>query len=315
MSVDNLYYPHALSANGQIISRLPTVDNNLGYTVGREMSGGDPGPCFSANYSAEPESRYGTPSAKPLLTAILADSQGRHSLASLVSGGSVVLYYQKGKPFSFRESHSSAVHYSMVMTQTAMLVLDRITARQDESALFDFRILVGRVDADTDPIVYTGTATLPAASCDSLYSLGPSRINNSVIPGVTGWTYELNHDIARPRSDGEQSAGYVGSNTIQPEMTITTNALTQKQANFLFGGKAMASADFWLKRRRTENMFYDKGDNEHIKLELKPGLVNVPQDSGSPSEVTIKCYPNVDLADAQLKTHTFLLDVPYTLTS
>lgn len=303
MTLDALYYPHAIGLNASQVSRL--TDNRLsqGYDLIQEMPGGEPAPCFSANQNAEPEQRMSTPSAKKILDAILADANGREIVASMSGGAGVKMYFQKGRPFGIREPQATAIHYAATITTESMIVLDRITCRVNQNLDIDFRLIIGRVDPDTDPIVFTGTSALPAFSCDELYVMGDTLINGSSVPGVTRWTYDTNVTLERIQSAREPSPSWIGVKEYKPRLTIQTNAMSQIATHFQFRGKAYTSAELYAKRRKADNMFYDDVDTEHIKISVKPGLLNITEVDGNPSEVTLDLMPNMDSGDATYRTH------------
>lgn len=302
MALDALFYPHALSLNGVLIQNIEEHATGYNYTDAYQRAGSDPAPCFVAKGMAEPEARFSTKSAKPFLDMLVADTNGRETVSSLAGGAGAIMYFQKGRPFSLRHARSESVHYTAAITDNTMVVMDRITARQNQDLQIDFRLIVGR-ESGSDPLVWTGTSTLPAYGCDSLYSMGPVRIDGTLLPGVTSWVYELNPVPDRRPTSGEFSASYVGTETFMPKLMITTDSLTSVSTYAAFAGAPYTVVDAFAKRRRTENAFYDNTDTEHIQLSLKPGKIVVTDVAGSPAETSIEACPAADSGDAQLRSH------------
>ena len=303
MTLDSLYYPHAIGLNDNQVSRLTDSRLSHGYDLIQEMPGGEPAPCFSAVQNAEPEYRLSTPSAKKILDAILADATGREVVASLSGGTGVKMYWQKGRPFGIRELPATAIHYGGTITTESMLVLDRISCRANQNLDIDFRLVIGRADPDTDPIVFSGTSALPAFSCDELYVMGDTLIDGTSVPGVTRWTYDTNVRVERIQSGREPSPSWIGVKEYKPQLTIQTNAMSKISTHYQFRGKAYTSACLFAKRRKADGMFYDDIDVEHINILLKPGLMTISEVDGNPSEITIELVPNMDSGDATYRTH------------
>jgi len=270
--------------------------------VRQERAGGQPAPCHTSNQSANPEKRFQSPSIKAVLDAIIADANGRHVCASLAAGNAI-MYYQQGTPFGMRTASATATHYSATVANAAMLVWDRITARQGQNAEIDFRLIIGRQSSAVDPMVWTGTAVLPAHACDNIYTLGLVRIEGTEVVGIQEWTYDNRVEIKKVASKNEKSPGYVAVDTYAPMLTIRTNAMSEIATHWQFGGKAYTACDAYLIRAKDDEMQYTAGELEHIHFAIKPGLMNVSKVDGSPSDVTIELMPNMDSGDATYRTH------------
>jgi len=263
-----IFYPHFLQLSTVLnVVRFDSVDMDPNYNMIQRMGGADPYPCFVGASSADPEISFTTPSVWDVLSActdfnVLAD----------LSAADATMFYRKGKPLSFRQPLTSALHVSMVLQQSAILAFNSLSAREDQDATISATLRTARKNAATDPWLNQGTvANLPASLCEDLFALGPIVYDGRLIGSI--YQVEWNNNLrpySRKTSLSPRDPDWQSFHDMTPQITCTTNDLEEvthsAPANDTYGGRVMNQLRIYL-RKRTQTGFY-VADNlaQHIEL-------------------------------------------------
>lgn len=119
----------------------------------------------------------------------------------LVNNGTITIPLQQranGGTFS-----SNGSHYALSAAY-GLLIPTEISASQDAEAGVTAKmdLYIASSDGLTDPVSINASQTLAAQAFVGTYSLGPAKINGTVIPGLTSWTYKFGIECQKKRFGG-----------------------------------------------------------------------------------------------------------------
>lgn len=293
MSVQNLAYLHSLQLpGGQIVKELTdtTPAANTNFLVG--FAAGDVAPSFLGGTGARPDITFRTPQVKEILDVCgIAGAD--------LSGGNVDLYYRYAEDLGVRELTSASEHFRMRCAR-CYLYWRSITARQDQPAEIDCRLIPTTADG-TDPITLAGSVAIPLEeTADEYFTLGPVTVN-SLLNGVQDYTLDLQCETEELAGDGEPFLSHAGVRRVAPILTVMGPNL-DPWANFPATGAALTSLVAYLRRCKADEAVPIAAANaNHISFSGSSGLVTFTQVSaGHPEPASLGLRVALRNANASL---------------
>jgi len=282
MALANTYYPHAiLFGASPTITQLTDVDASNNVQDFMEFSASEFGPQFVGLMAANPNINFTTRDLKTVF-----DDLDDEDLAVNLSAGNVDLWYKQGKPLGTRTADITAAHIRARLTTNAMAYWRSFRVRQGQAAELACS-LVTQWDGTNDPLIFTGSTALSGTSAvNQVYSLGLVDINGTDLTGVTSVDWDNNVRLETISSDGEAFPGFVGIETMSPEITIETMDTTQL-ATFDLRGTALTGLTVYLRKMQRDNIFVIDATAEHIKISATDGIVYGEGVRGSPGEARL----------------------------
>ena len=194
---------------------------------------------------------------------------------------------------------SGAVRYNAA---NAVTFPRSVSLTQDQPATATFETIV----TGSDFTVATG-ATLSAFAAvgrDVFFGLGPLSVNGSAITGVTSISLDYAVQEFLLRADGNIATNAVAAIERIPIVTITAFPDSGISA---FGVQAALDGDDGLEffaRKRTRVGYVGDATAEHVKFQMKNGIIKRSNTSGSPRVITYTVYPDRTTADAIMTVNT-----------
>jgi len=301
-----VYYPHAIIASTVLanpITVLSDVEPSHNFQDLTEFAAGQVGPQFTGTHMASPDNRFSTPQLKDILDACLA---GDYGIARDLSTTIADIEYKAGDKFGARVADITAAHLRMRMQANAMLSWESLSARQGALAEIRCRIVATFNSATgNDPLMATSAVALSATSAvQQLYTLGPVRLNGTVMEGVQDAQLDNNIDYEECAGDGDAFLSYVGIANYRPVFTFHSRNLLYLDT---YGerGTALSSWYWWLKKKVASGINVADATVEHILFSATTGTIKARriQAGGKPmAEVT------VDLTQSAQNVAAFTFD-------
>lgn len=194
---------------------------------------------------------------------------------------------------------AGAVKYSAA---NAVTFPRSVSLTQDQPATATFEAIVTGSD-----FTVAASATLSAFTDignDIFFGLGPLSVNGAAITGVT--SINLNYAVQEflLRADGAIATQAVAAIQRIPVITITAFPDSGISA---FGVEAALDGTDGLEfyaRKRTRVGYVADATAEHVKFQMKNGIIKRSNTAGSPRVITYTVYPDRTTADAIITVNT-----------
>jgi hypothetical protein len=302
--VDIVYYPHAIYASGLfLITQLSDVEPGHNFQDLTEFAAGQVGPQFTGSHMASPDNRFTTSQIKSILDAT---SAGDYNVSRDLSGVSVDTEYKAGDKFGARIADANLAHFRMRAQENTMIAWESLSARQGGLAELRCRMVhLYNSATGNDPLVAaSGVALTNVSAVNHLFTLGPVRINGTVMEGVQEATLDNRLAYEECAGEGDEFLTYVGIDQYAPQFRFLSRNLAYLDT---YGerGTALSSWYWWLKKKVASGINVPDATVEHILFAATVGTIKARRvmAGGKPhSEVTI------DLAMSAQNTAAFTVD-------
>lgn len=288
-----IFYPHFLQLSTSTnVVRFDNIDFDPQYQMIKHMGGADPFPCFVGASSADPQISFTTPSIWDVLS-VCTD----HSMLADLSGEDVTLFYRKGKPKAFRQPLASAVHFAVVLQESALLSWESLSAREDQDVTLSAMLKTARKDSNTDPWQNQGNLpNLPQSLCEDIFTLGPVVLNGRLISSIhqVEWANNL-RPYSRKTSASPMDPDYQSFHDSSPVITCNSNDLDELEQNVVprdnYGGTSFSELRVYLRKRASIGMYVPDSTAEHIELVAYGGWKAGTRIGGKePAEATLEFH-------------------------
>ena len=297
MSLDNVYYPHALRLPSPEVTHLDDVSPDRGLQVIMQRQAGSPAPCYVGVASTDPTLSFSTPSLKPVLDSINGGVEG---IVRDLSGDNVELYYRAGRAMEIREDSSDTVHVAARLSASAMMFWTQLSVQTGSVAQLQANIVTAKRGL-SDPMIWLGEQQLPGrAGCSRIYGMGPVYLNSNKLDGVTGLTLSSNVQTEPIRAGGSTTNVYQGVREYHVQCQLNMHDISQLHEDNE-GGDEFSTLEIYLRRMVNTNVFAADNVAEHIKITLNGGLKTVPGANGVPVAIAPMFYTEETAGSA---THT-----------
>lgn len=271
MPTSVVYYPHAIYLpGGTVLSQLSDVQPAHNFVDLTEFSASQPVPQFSGTMQASPDNRFGSSQVKAIL-----DVCTDYNIAKDFSGlGNVDLELKAGVNLGVRTPDANLAHIRARGTANTALFWESFTARQGQVVELRCRLVHIFVAASgVDPLVFTNSLALTNASDVAyLFTLGPVKINGTLLNEVEEVTWNNNITYEEVISDGDGFLTYCGVRRTAPTISIKTK---DAAAMSLFGTRGTAASAIWVYLRKKLQSQINVADAtaEHIKFVGSAGTI------------------------------------------
>lgn len=249
------------------------------------MSAGYPEPLWIGVRGQKPRVRFNTPQLATMFTALNAGSTGAPFVADQ-SAGNTDLWYQDGTNLGMRTAAATTSHQRFRMTK-ACLYWERISARHQQDAVIDGSLLP-IYDGTNPPLQAAGTLALPGSPIGSeRYTLGPIKINGTLLGGLIESTFNSGVKTNDEGSDGDIFLTWVGVDTTAPVLEATFR--TVELYNTYGPVTAISSVTaFYLQKSTTGNWANTNSPPKHIAIVGTAGSIVPEQVSGKKSQTKLR---------------------------
>lgn len=156
-----------------------------------------------------------------------------------------------------------------------LLVPSEISASQDSEAgvTVKYKLHFASSDGVTAPVAINDSATLGSQAYVASYSMGPVKINGTVIDGVKSWSYKPGISVKVDRYGGGVYPTIAGIviNEVNPEMEITFEDAASLKA-FEHYGALNATAQVFARKNLSGGTREADGDSVHFSATLTNGI-------------------------------------------
>jgi hypothetical protein len=177
-----------------------------------------------------------------------------------------------------------------------------LNVAQSEAAQITLEAIVSGSDMTVG--VSQALSAYTALGNNKFWGLGPVSVNGTAMAGVASISINFGIEPFILRADGAITPQAVSITSRVPEITITTYPDT---AWATFGNSVAlnntAGLEFYL-RKRTAIGYVADGTAEHIKLQIKNGIITRSQTAGQPRQGTFTVRPHRTTADAGIILNT-----------
>jgi hypothetical protein len=309
MSTNNQYYLHGiLLPSGVWINQLTdtTPAQNVEKIV--EYAAGAVVPSFRGAHGARPDVTF----TSTQLGAILA-ATGMYGVPYAATN--VDLFYRQGSNLGTRTAIGTTAHLR-VRAVRSVLYWDRISAKQGQLATISCRI-VPTFDGTNPPLVATGSVAIAAQPLAAApYTLGPVKLNGTMLDAISGWDLALNPKINEKASGGDLWSSFCGIERHEPVLTITPEDIGNL-ATISHTGLQLTALVAYLRRKSTDLVANEpNGSPLHISFAAEDnpcGIASIVNSSGGinePASMSIECGLRVSNAAT---THPLTLSVASTI--
>lgn len=303
MSTSVVFYPHAIYIAGlATLTQLDAVAPMHGFEDLLEFAAGMPGPQYSGTHQGKPGLPFRTTQLKDILDLVVA---GIYNCSRDVSGaGNVDLELKAGDNLNAREADANLLHIRARMQANAMVTVESITARQGGLAEATIRVsCIYKSGTGNDPLVFTNTVALSVTSDVShLFTLGPVKLNGTLIEGVQEWTLNNNIEYDVVYDGGFGFPAYIGIKRYSPQLSFMS-----RDARIIntYGtrGTALSALSFWARKKVKSGFEVADATAEHILFTATTGTIKARSlGDNTSAEVT------VDMTMADQDTPAYAID-------
>jgi len=269
MTVAATHYPHALILPGTPNVEIVQLDSaepndNLNELIAH--ASGDPLPSFVGFMDAAPG--FGFTSTQ---IANLLDEVATLGVAVDYAGSNVDVEYREGNNAGLRQAIATTTHLRG-RCGNAMLAFESLSAQQGQPATFRGRMYFRSSDGVTKPITWTdGVAITATQKVDSVYTLGPLKLNGSFVGGGQGAEWNNRLQVEEVRGDGEPFPTYTEIDNFRTMLTYRARN-TALLATYN-DPTAVTSLTLFLRKKLLNGYVVPDGTAEHIALTAAAGVV------------------------------------------
>lgn len=270
MTTTNVFYPHAISAdvyqgtNLFQFTDIFDVQPSYNFQDLVEFAASQVGPQFSGTHQASPDNRFGIRQVATLMSVTIP---GDYYIARRLDNHIVDLHYKAGQNLAARYADAATVHFRMRNDRSSMLVLESLSV--DQGGLLEARCrLVHIYDGTigTDPLVpVSGVALTATSTVGNLHTLGPIRLNGTLLKGVTSLRLDNNIVYDEEASHGDSFLTYCGIKNYRPVLTLRTRQ-TDYLATFGTRGTALSSLSCYFRNKLQSGINEADASPYHILL-------------------------------------------------
>lgn len=274
MTIPATHYPHAIILpGGAEIVQLNSVEPNANLNELIAHASGDPLPSFTGVMDAAPGLSFETTQIKDILDAV-----STLGVIANYSGSNLDVEYREGQTGGTRIAIASTTHLRGRCTN-ASLCFESLSAQQSQAASLRGRLYFLSSDGITNPITWTdGVAVTGTAKVQHMYTLGPVKINGSMIGGGQSMEWDNRLTIDEARSDGEVFPTYHDVETYMTQV-IYRSRNTALLSTFR-DPTPITSWTSFLRKKKSNGDLVANATEEHIALSAADGVVQARSASG-----------------------------------
>lgn len=286
MSITTTHYPNAIVLPGspaKKIVQLEDVVPNANYQDLVLRASGEVFPSYTGALTASPDFTFGTTQLKTIL-----DELSANGLVKDYGGGNLDIEYREGKNAGLREAIATTTNIRG-RCPNAMLAFLSLSADQGAPARMRCRLAMRSTDGITGPITWTdGVAISAEDPVQHIYTLGPLKINGSLIGGGQSveWNNQLSiNDVA---GDGEIFPSY--TEVAGSEAQVIFRARNAGLMTTFQSPVPISSLTMFLRKGANDGMLVANSTQEHIALTAAAGVVKARTASGDATSVELICH-------------------------
>ena len=273
MALTNWYYLKSLIFPSTAeITQIEDATPAANMEPMQEFASGVPVPLYTGHAGAAPAIDFSTPQIKTLLDELGGD------FVIDTSAGNLDLDFDKGVQHGFRLG-SDGLRFRCAQ---AMVYLLSIDASHGQKATARVRIVPTWDGTANPPMQALGATPAGTSVAEEHFTLGPIDLNaGTAIPGILGWTFDLNPTVAAEGSDGDPFPTAADVETVAPSLTIRTRS-GEIWSTVGEEGLAIATSLTWaLRRREMGGINYADIAEQHILFTALKGVLGMDNTSGS----------------------------------
>jgi hypothetical protein len=279
MGFSAVHRPHAIAfPSSTYVTQFTDARPNNNYEEFVERSAADTAPYWTGVIGAAPELAFTSRQLKTILDLCTLDDV---AIGYAPSGGTVSVYYRKGKNRGLREAVASEVHDRFDMANNACLFWNSIGASQRQLAELDCMLKAVSSDGSTAPMVHVGSCALAGDSVvNHVYTLGPVSVNGAWVDSVA--SARLNNGFTFDEFDesGNAFQQYFGIDEHNPRVTIETDDLSVFD-DYGESGVALTSLKLYFRKLNKGSVGpVADGTAVHIGITATSGTILVQEGSG-----------------------------------
>jgi len=295
MATDIVFYPHAIrqttiagGTEGLILTLLDDVVPSHNFQDLTSYCAAQPGPQQTGSHMASPDCRFTTPQLATLLFSL---NTGPYGICRSYADSNVDVWYRAGENLGMRVAKNASAHLRLRMQANALLALESIDFEEGANAVGRCRLVSVIGPNGQDPLVPTaGVALEGLATGGRLHTMGPIRVNGTLLKGASGGRLENNLVYDEESSHGEGFLSYVGIKTITPRLTVRSRK-TDYMALFGNKGTPLSSLEFYLRSKLASGINEADAAAFHIKITATVGTIKARQVMGDKAH----CELTIDL--------------------
>lgn len=250
MATTKQFYLHGLQFgdDSSWITQLTdlTPAANIDYLTAR--SAGAVVPSFRGGQNVIPDITFTTTQVKKVLDKCAS----YNGLYLPLSASYVDLYYRAVTNLGMPTAIASGVHLQ-IRARRCVMYWTAIRAQQGQPATIDCRI-VPTWDNTNAPLLATDDQAIPASAlATEQFTMGPVKLNGSLIDGSDNWGLELNPQIEEIVSDGDVFPTFVGCREHDPILTVANPDIEKWDSGIIgLGGLQVTTLLFWLRKKTVD---------------------------------------------------------------
>lgn len=271
MATSVVFYPHAIYLpSGPVITQISDVQPGHNFVDLTEFSASQAVPQFTGTHQASPDTRFSTSQVKAIL-----DACTDYNIAKDYSAlGNVDVELKSGVNLGVRTGDAALSHIRARGTSNTGLFWESFTARQGQIVELRCRLVHIFVAASgVDPLVFTNSLALTNTSAIAyLFTLGPVKLNGTLLNEVEEVTWNNNIQYEEVTSDGDGFLTYCGIRKTAPTITIKTK---DARAMSTYGTRGTEGTAVWVYLRKKLQSAINVADAtaEHIKFIGEAGTI------------------------------------------
>jgi hypothetical protein len=289
MSTTRIFIPAGLKVGSVYLAHCGDQTLEQGLDDLNLFPAGDWAPNLAGAKTWSPEFQVINHDLASALDLMNINAQARSCLLE-----NVYLYQRAADNLGFQNAVNSGDHIVFQLNADSLLYWEQLSASQaDEAAKLTLKVCPLSISGAA-PLVAVGGQTIdnPGAT-NAPYTLGPIKLNGTLLTGVSQVNWNNHHQVAKLASDGEASPSFVALTQCRPVITFDTTDLDTICALDPDGDDVTELISFW-RRRRPNKVSYADAETQHIKLytpsAASVGMIKWKRVSGSPAKVNCEIH-------------------------
>lgn len=258
MTVDNAHGVYGIDVAGTPLGGITDISLPTNTVLQGNSSDGNIYNRFVSMFSQSPIPTFTTQSVAAALALI-----GVEGLA-IATGSVLTMYAQKRQEGGSRVSTNN--HQQFLITE-GIVFPTSLSVSQDGDATISYTIVV-RFDGTNEPIIITGSATLPDTTDAVRWGLGKVWLEDVAIVSLTGIDIDFGITATPVFADGDVRPTHVSIDTIDPTITIKTKDPTLGISSIPLAGLVgtKANTSIFLHKRLQGGQYVADATAEHLKI-------------------------------------------------
>lgn len=183
---------------------------------------------------------------------------------TIATGSVLTMYAEKRQEGGSRVSTNN--HQQFLITE-GIVFPTSLSVSQDGDATISYTIVV-RFDGTNEPIIITGSATLPTTTDAVRWGIGAAWLEDIEITNITGLEIDFGITATPVFADGDVRPTHVSIDTIDPTITIKTINPTLGVSSIPLAGLVGTKANtaIFLRKRLLAGQYVADITAEHLKF-------------------------------------------------